>query len=127
MIYRAICYCTHERMRNTPETVVFIQGGTRDDTVTKLRRLLAGIWHVPIHTVEFYNLQDEFELFAGALGKSDSGDARFFEIGAYHGSPSYLCDSPLLLLRPDGNNRLFNAWQHVCVIRQSRADAEYFG
>ena len=127
MIYRAICYSTDNRMRNTPETIVFLQGGTRDDTIIQLRHLLAGIWQVPIHTVEFYNLQDEFELIAGAFGKPDSGDARFFEIGAYRGSPSYLYDAPLLLLRPEGNKRLFNAWQDVCVIRQSIADSEYYG
>jgi hypothetical protein len=127
MIYRAICYSTHERMRNTPETVVFIQGNSRDGAITQLRRLLAGIWHVPTHTVEFYNMNDEFELFADAFGKPDSGDARFFEIGTQGGLPSYLDDAPLLLLRPEGNKRLFNAWQDVCAIRQSSAASEFAG
>lgn len=127
MIYRAICYCTHEWMRNTPETVVFFQCDTRDDTAIQLRRLVAGIWQVLPVYVELYNLQSEFELFAGAFGKPDSGDARFFEIGAYRGSPSYLYDAPLLLLRPEGNKRLFTAWQDVCAIRQKIADSEYSG
>lgn len=120
MIYRAICYSTHDRMRTTPETVVFIQGGGPDDTAARLCRTLAEIWHVPAHTVEFYNLHDE-PLFADAFGGPESGAARFFEIGAAGGSPRYLDDAPLLLLRPEDNRRLFNAWQDVCVIRQSRS------
>ncbi len=124
MIYRAICYSTYDRMRTTPETIVFIQGGARDDTAARLCRTLAGIWHVPAHTVEFYNLHDESELFADAFGGPESGDARFFEIGAEGESPRYLDDAPLLLLRPEGNRRLFNAWQDVCAIRQSRAASE---
>ncbi len=59
MIYRAICYSTHDRMCTTPETVVFFQGGARDDTAARLCRTLAEIWHVSAHTVEFYNLHDE--------------------------------------------------------------------
>lgn len=82
MIYRAICYCTHDRIANAPESIVFIQGRSPDQAAARLSRVLADIWNVSIDSVEFYNLNEESELFANALGGPASGDARFFEIGS---------------------------------------------
>ena len=126
MIYRAICYCIHERLIDTPESVVFIQGSTRDETGAKLRRVLADIWQVPVNTVDFYNLNDALELFADALGGPDSGDARLFEMGAHGNSPLYLDDdAPLLLLELEANKRLLQAWKTVCATRQAVAGGKF--
>ena len=114
MIYRAICYCTHERMQDVPESVVFIQAATRDDAAARLTHLLAGIWDVPQASVEFYNLNDTPELYVNAVGGAKSGDARYFEVGVQGGAPIYLFnDAPLFLLPPKSNRRLLNAWKSL--------------
>ena len=43
MIYRAICYCTHDRMKDASESVVFIQADTRNAAAVRLTHLLADI------------------------------------------------------------------------------------
>ncbi len=114
MIYRAICYCTHERMHDAPESVVFIQAVTRDDAAVRLTHLLADIWDVPQTSVEFYNLNDTPELYASAIGGAKSGDARYFEVGVQGGAPIYLLhDAPLFLLPPKSNRRLLHAWKSL--------------
>jgi len=126
MIYRAICYCTHERMRNVQESVVFIQGSARDDAAAKLCRVLADIWNVPADTVDFYNLNSAPELFANAVGGSHSGDARFFEIGSHGELPIYLDDdAPLLLLGPEANTRLLEAWKDVRAMRKPASASRF--
>jgi hypothetical protein len=114
MIYRAICYCTHERMMDTQESVVFIQATTRDAAAVRLTNLLADIWEVPEASVDFYNLNDMHELYANAVGGAKSGDARYFEVGSQGGAPiDLLNDAPLFLLPPKTNRRLLNAWKKL--------------
>jgi hypothetical protein len=114
MIYRAICYCTHERMKDASESVVFIQADTRDTAAVRLTHLLADIWDVPEANVDFYNLDDTHELYASAVGGAKSGDARYFEVGSQGGAAIYLLnDAPLFLLPPKTNRRLLNAWKKL--------------
>jgi hypothetical protein len=114
MIYRAICYCTHERMQDASESVVFIQAAARNDAAVRLTHLLADIWDVPEASVDFYNLDDTHELYASAVGGAKSGDARYFEVDSQGGALTYLLnDAPLFLLRPKTNRRLLNAWKKL--------------
>lgn len=114
MIFRAICYSTHERLSREPEAVVFVQAGTRDAAAAKLRTVLSTLWEVEPETVEFYNLNDEAELLAQSIGGEETGDARFFEIGAEGGRPRYLdYDVPVFLLRPKAYRRMMKAWQRI--------------
>ena len=114
MIYRAICYCTHQRMQDASESIVFIEAATQDDAANRLTRLLADIWNVPAKTVDFYNLDDALELCASAIGGAKSGDARYFEIGSQGGTPIYpFHDAPLFLLPPKAHRRLLNAWKNL--------------
>jgi hypothetical protein len=114
MIFRAICYSTHERLSREPEAVVFVQAGTRDAAASKLRTVLSTLWEVEPETVEFYNLNDEAELLAQSIGGEKTGDARFFEIGAEGGRPRYLdYDVPVFLLRPKAYRRMMKAWQRL--------------
>jgi hypothetical protein len=117
MIYRAICYCTHERMQDAPESIVFIEAATREGAAARLTHLLADIWDVPQKTVEFYNLDDAQQLYASAIGGAKSGDARYFEIGSHGGAPIYpFHDAPLFLLPPKTHRRLLNAWKNLFAI-----------
>jgi hypothetical protein len=114
MIYRAICYSTHERMQDASESIVFIEATTQDEAASRLPRLLADIWNVPAKTVDFYNLDDTPALYASAIGGAKSGDARYFEIGSQGGAPIYsFHDAPLFLLPPKTHRRLLNAWKNL--------------
>ena len=126
MIYRAICYCTHERMQDAPESVVFIQADTRNAAAVRLTHLLADIWDVPEASVDFYNLDDTHELYANAVGGAKSGDARYFEVGSQGGAPIYLLnDAPLFLLPPKTNRRLLNAWKKLYATPDFVSDEQF--
>jgi len=126
MIYRAICYCTHERMKDASESVVFIQADTRDAAAVRLTILLAAIWDVPEASVDFYNLNDTHELYANAVGGAKSGDARYFEVGSQGGAPIYLLnDAPLFLLPPKTNRRLLNAWKKLYATPDFVSDEQF--
>jgi len=125
MIYRAICYCTHERMQDASESIVFIQAETRDAAAVRVTRLLADIWDVPTKTVDFYILDDTQELYAHAVGGAKTGDARYFEVGSQGGAPIYLLhDAPLFLLPPKTHRRLLNAWKNLFALPDFVSDAQ---
>lgn len=113
LIHRAICFSTHETMVQKPETIAFIQASTRAEAADKFRRVLGEVWDVPAGTVDFYNLNDETELFSNAFGGAETGDARFFEVGFWDDRQQYTNDLPLLLVKPDAHARLATAWEKL--------------
>lgn len=104
MIFRTIAYSTHESWfdANAMERVVFVDAQTRNEAKQTLHVLLSQLWRVPEDSLEFYNLESEFEVLSRAVGQVSTGDLRLFEIGTEGGKPLYigakLNDQPLLLL-----------------------------
>lgn len=104
MIFRAIAYSTDENWSDSKamERVVFVDADTRDEAKLVISESLTHLWSVPETSVEFYNLESEFELLSRAMGPASTGDQRLFEVGCEQGQTIYTgCradDQPLLLL-----------------------------
>lgn len=104
MIFRAIAYSTDEGWSDSKamERVVFVDAVTRNDAKLVISESLTHLWCVPESSVEFYNLESEFEVMSRALGPASTGDQRLFEVGCKQGQPIYIGsrshDQPLLLL-----------------------------
>lgn len=103
MIYRAIASSSdpHWSDRDAMERVVFFEASNRTEAHKRLKELLAAVWAVSPETLDYYNLEDEYEILAQALGDEETGDHRFFEMGAGHGHPMYTGANgqPLMLLQ----------------------------
>ena len=94
MIFRAIAYSTDEHWSDSKamERVVFVDAETRNDAKLVISKSLTSLWRVPESSVEFYNLESEFELIVRAFGSASTGDQRLItgEGNVCAGSLSYL-------------------------------------
>lgn len=126
MLYRAFAYIC-ESLQSEVTVFFEVHGSQRSQAVHEhLRSTLASMWHVPPHTVDFYNVFDERELLGDhAFGDVSSGDARLLETGAGGDAPIHYAkpEATLLLVRPEALKRLHAAQQLVSHLQTARRSA----
>ncbi|WP_454864198.1 hypothetical protein [Pseudomonas hormoni] len=91
MIYRALAVSTSPTWvdRDCVERRVFIEAENRDGARLGIREVLAKLWDVDADSIEFWNLESEFELNHGAFVENVAGDHRLFVAGWADGKPSF--------------------------------------
>lgn len=84
MIFRA--FAEHSA---ASERLVFIEAANRDDARVRLPMLLAVVWHVPVASIDIYNLASEFELRNDPFAERLEGDDFLFVVGWHQDGPSF--------------------------------------
>lgn len=91
MIYRALAISTSPTWtdRDCVERRVYIEAENRDRARLAIREVLAKLWDVDADSIEFWNLESEFELTHDAFVGNVAGDHRLFVSGWADGKPSF--------------------------------------
>lgn len=92
MIFRAMVSAYPKGLpeRDQDERVVFIEAANRDDARDRLPVLSAGIWCVPVESIEIWNLEPEFELINSPIAEGLPREHAIFVIGHGDGKPTFV-------------------------------------
>lgn len=117
LLFRAYASSTYKTHTVSPieDVMVFFESEGRD-AVEKLQQLLSLVWSVPEDTIDIYNLCREAELHQQSLSESKAKintpewDLHLMETGWSHNQPRYQEELPVLLVAPQIQHRLMQAF-----------------